>query len=123
MELLSPSSKNFLVSKTLIKLSCTLDKTPLGETGCLCYLYYLLDVEGSSFLNHRYFPSTVSYTTLGTPYLTEQPLSDLQHTMPHHWSPSASHPTCLSDAEDFPRGGKYSKHMSQPRFLAYLQPV
>ena len=30
----------------------TLNKTPLGETGCLSNLYYLLAFQASSFLIH-----------------------------------------------------------------------
>ena len=52
--------KNFLVSKNLIKTFYTLDKTPLGETGCLSNLYYLLAAQSSSFLIHHPFPNTVS---------------------------------------------------------------
>ena len=35
--------------KNLIKLFYTLNKTPLGKTGCLTNLYYLLAAQGSSF--------------------------------------------------------------------------
>ena len=35
-------------------------KTPLGESGCLSNLYYLLAAQVSSFLIHSPFPNTVS---------------------------------------------------------------
>ena len=38
----------------------TLDKTPLGETGCLNNLHYLLSAQASSFLTHHPFSNTVS---------------------------------------------------------------
>ena len=52
MELSSPknlnkTSSNFLALKSLIKLFYTLDKTPLGETGCLSLLYHLLAAQAS----------------------------------------------------------------------------
>ena len=51
-----------------IELSCskklnTLNKTPLGETGCLSNLYYLLVAQASNFLIHSPFPNTLSWTT------------------------------------------------------------
>ena len=52
MELSSPNN--------LIKLFCTLNKTPLGETGCLSNLYYLLATKASSFLIHSLFPNTLN---------------------------------------------------------------
>ena len=39
----------FLASRNLIKLFYTLDKTPLGKTGCLSNLYYLL--AGQAYQN------------------------------------------------------------------------
>ena len=62
---------NFLVPKNLIKLFYTLDKTPLGETGCLNNLYYLLAGQASSFLIHF--------------------LCELLDTMPRQRSPLSSH--------------------------------
>ena len=38
-----------LLIKHFIKLFYTLNKTPLGETGCLNNLYYLLAAQASSF--------------------------------------------------------------------------
>ena len=42
------------------KLFYTLNKTPLGETGCLSNLYYLLAAQKSSFLIHSPFPNIVN---------------------------------------------------------------
>ena len=50
--------------KLLIKLLYTLNKTPLGETGCLSKLYYLLAAQAFSFLIHPLFSDTVSQDTL-----------------------------------------------------------
>ena len=36
------------------------NKTPVGETGCLSNLYYLLAAQASSFLIHCLFQNTVS---------------------------------------------------------------
>ena len=57
---------NFLALKNLIKIY-TVSKTPLGETGCLSKLYYLLAAQSSSFLIHLHFMNKVSQTTL-VPY-------------------------------------------------------
>ena len=50
-----------------------------------------------------------------------QPFGDLWDTMPHHWSPRASHPTFPRVAENFPSGGKYSEDVSLPTFLVHFQ--
>ena len=60
---------NFLAPKNLKKIFYKLDKTPLGETGCLSNLYFLLAAQGSSFLIH---PSG----TRGTMHLNLQPFCD-----------------------------------------------
>ena len=36
------------------------NKTPVGETGCLSNLYYLLAAQAPSFLIHSLFQNTVS---------------------------------------------------------------
>ena len=51
MELSSP--------KNLIKPFYTLNKTPLGETGCLSNLSYLLAAQAPCFLIHPLFLNTV----------------------------------------------------------------
>ena len=72
------------------------------------------------FLIHS---NRVSYATYGYLPLIVQPLCDLQDIMPRYWSPDASHPTLPREAEDFPRGGNHSKHMSLFTYLAWLQPI
>ena len=57
-----PPKKN----KNLTKLFYTLNKTPLGKTGCLSNLYYLLDAQASSFLIHSPSLNTVSLDTFRT---------------------------------------------------------
>ena len=49
---LSKTSSNFIASKNLNKTFLYLNKTLLGETGCLSNLYYLLAAQVSSFLIH-----------------------------------------------------------------------
>ena len=100
----------------MIKLFYTLNKTPLGETGWLRNLYYLLAAQASRFLIYPPFPSTVSQDTFGTLSLTVQYLSDLLDTMPRHWSPSTSYPTLPREAEDFLKDGKYPKDVPLPTF-------
>ena len=80
-----------------MELSSTkkLNKTPLGKTGCLSNLYYLLDAQASGFLIQP-----LSLTQSVKPHLvaSHSPsnpphLCDLWDAMPLHWSPSAFHPT------------------------------
>ena len=104
MELSNNSSyfrkRNFLALK---KLFYTLNKTPLGETGCLSNLYYFLAPQASSFLIHPPFLNTVSQDTFGTLSLPVQYLCDLREAMLRHWSPSSSHPTLPMEG-GFPLG-------------------
>ena len=81
MELSTPPKK---LNKSFF---CTLNKTPLGETGCLSNLYYLLAAQSSTFL---IYPIS-QRGTFGTLSLTVQNLRDLQDAMPCHWSPRTSH--------------------------------
>ena len=60
-----------------MKLFYTLDKTLLGETGCLSNLYYLLAAQASSFLIHRPFLHTFNQETFGKLPLTVQYLCDI----------------------------------------------
>ena len=41
------------------------------------------------FFNLTFFSNAVSYTKLGSLYLTMQLLCDLRDTLPPHWPPSA----------------------------------
>ena len=116
---------NFLVSKNLMKLNFffPLDKTPLGETGCLSNLYYLLAAQASSFNSSPPLPkrSQLGHTSYPTPQCPAPVL--LQDATLGHWLPSDSHPSLPREAEDFPKGGKYPKDMPLPTFLAYFQPA
>ena len=82
-------------------------KTPLGESGCLSNLYYLLAAQASSFLIHSPFPNTVSQARFSSLHLNVQLLCVLRngmHAIGHQVLPSQPLP---KEAEDFPRGGKY----------------
>ena len=70
-------------------------------------LYYLLAAQAFSFLIHHVFQKTMSYATIRILHLNVQPLYHFWDTIPGHWSPSVFYPTLPSEAEDFPRGGKY----------------
>ena len=59
-------------------------KIPLGETGCLNNLYYLLTAQASSFLIHHPFCNTASQNTFVILSLTMQHLCDLQDPTPLH---------------------------------------
>ena len=59
-----------LLGNFTVKLFYALNKTPLGETGCLSNLYYLLAAQTFSFLIRYPFPNTVSKATLDTLHLT-----------------------------------------------------
>ena len=60
-----------------------LNKTPLGETGCLSNSYFLLtDCLCIQFFYSFPFPNTVSLVTFGYLPLTVQHLCDLQDAMP-----------------------------------------
>ena len=76
----------FLTFFILIKLY-TLNKSPLGETGCLSNLYYLLAAQSSNFFIYPPFPNTVSQDTFGNLLPTLQYLCDSRDAMPRHWSP------------------------------------
>ena len=86
MELSSPKKIN------------TLNKTPLGETGCSSNLYYLLTAQSSSLL----FTTFSQTQSVGSLHLTVQPMCDLRDVVPRHWSPSASHPTLAQGSRAFP---------------------
>ena len=95
-----------LLGNFTVKLFYALNETPYGETGCLSNLYYLLAVQAFSFLIHLPFPNMVGQDIFGTPPLTVLPAQPVPR-----------------EAESFPRGSKYTKDVSLPTFLAYLQPV
>ena len=75
------------------------------------------------FLIHLSFLYTVSQDAFRTLTLTAQYFCHLLDAMPRHWSPITSHPTLPREAKKFPRGGKFTKDLPLPTFLAYLHPV
>ena len=80
------------------------NKTPLGETGCLGNLYFLLPgCLGIQFFDSPPYPNTAQH------------LRDLQDAMRFHWLPSASHPTPTLD-------DKYFKHVPKLTYLIYFSP-
>ena len=92
---LNPHSCNTLFyTKKMVKKVITrikiLFKAPLGETGS----------SGNQFLftgclSIQFFDSLplFQHSQLGCLWLPNIDLCDLRDAMPHHWSPSASHPT------------------------------
>ena len=112
------SKMELLALKNLIKLIYTHNKTPLGETGCLSNLYYLLAAQAYSSLIPKH-----SQDTFDTLPLNVQYVCDLPDAMHRHWSPSTSHPTLPWEPENFPQDGKYPKNAPLPTFLAYMQLV
>ena len=89
---------NKLIIEKIKKFYCpkNFNKTPLGETGCLGNLYFLL----TGCLGIQFFDLppviTQSVRPLGYLPLTVQHLCHSQDIMPCHWSPSASHPTLIT---------------------------
>ena len=79
----------------------------------------LRSLFSSHFLSLRGHHATPGVTTL-----ISYNSCDLQDTMPRQRSPLSFHAqSILRGAEDFPRGGKYSKDLPLPTSLASLQSV
>ena len=121
-----PTLKNFLIFRE-IELSSpktrnTLNKTPLGENGCLSRPLPLLVAQASSFLIHH--PSLTqlvrlpgeAYYLLGSPCETH---GTLCHAIDHQVFPSQPLPR---EAEDFPWGGKYFNYAPLLTQLIYFPP-
>ena len=72
-------------------------------------LIFWMVAWASSFFIHPLFSST--YVTYGMPCHT------IGRQMLHTPNPLPR------EAEDFPRGGNYSKHLPLPTYLAWLQPI
>ena len=101
----------------------SLNKTPLGETGCLSSPYFLLTGSSSiQFFNSPPFPTQsvrlplVTYPSLCSTCVTYRTLC---HAIGHQVLPTQPLP---SKVEDFPRGDKYLKHMPPPTYLIYFSP-
>ena len=101
--------KTLSPQKNVIKLFYTLNKTPLGEAGCLSNLYYLLVAQPSIFVihflwltGHHATPEVTTFIsfflTYGTPCYARSHYS--------HLLPDAVPPT---ESEDCPRDGSIFK--------------
>ena len=93
----------------------SLNKTPLGETGCLSNPYFLLTgSSGIQFFDSPPFPTQsvrlplATYPSLCSTCVTYRTLC---HAIGHQPLPR--------EVEDFPRGDKYFKHVPPPTYLIY----
>ena len=71
----------------------------------------------SLFLTQSVRLSLVTYPSLCSVYVTYRTPC---HASGHQVLPTQHLPR---EAEDFPRGGSHSKHVPQPTYLAWLQPI
>ena len=119
----SRKAASWMAASRMAASSFSLNKTPLGETGCLSNPYFLL--TGSSiiqFFNSSPFPtqsvrlSLVTYPSLCSTCLTYRALC---HAIGHQVFPTQPLPR---EVEDFPRGDKYFKHVPPPTYLIYFSP-
>ena len=104
-------------------LTFSLNKTPLGETGCLSNPYFLLTgSSGIQFFDSPPFPTQsvrlplVTYPSLCSTCVTYRTLC---HAIGHQVLPTQPLPR---EVEDFPRGDKYFKHVPPPTYLIYFSP-
>ena len=98
-----------------------LNKTPLGETGCLNNPYFLLtDCLGIYFFYSPPFPVSRlpldTYPSLCSTCVTYRVLC---HAIGFQVLPAQALP---KEVEEFPRGDRYFKHVSPPTYLIYLSP-
>ena len=115
-------SKNIVVLLTLGEslgwpLIFNLNKTPLGETGCLRNPYFLLTgclgiqfFDSPSFQTQSVRLPLVTYPSLCSTSVTYRMLC---HATGHQVLPTQLLPR---EAEDFPRGDKYLKHVPPPTY-------
>ena len=101
----------------------SLNKTPLGETGCLANPYFLLTgSSGIQFFDSPPFPTQsvtlllVTYPSLCSTRVTYRTLC---YAIGHQVLPTQPLPR---EVEDFPRGDKYFKHVPPPTYLIYFSP-
>ena len=117
-------SKNIVVLLTLGKslgwpLIFNINKTLLGETGCLSNPYFLLTgCLGIQFFDLPPFPTQsvrlplVTYPSLCSTCVTYRTLC---RAIVHQVLP-----TLNGEAEDFPRGNNHPKHVPLLTYLAWL---
>ena len=121
--------QNIVVLLTLGKslgwpLFFNLNKTPLGETGCPSNPYFLLTgcLGMQFFLIHSPFPTQsvrlplVTYPSLCSTCVTYRTPC---YSIGHQVLPTQPLPR---EAEDFPRGDKYFKHVHLLTYLIYFSP-
>ena len=101
----------------------SLNKTPLGEIGCLSNPYFLLTgSSGIQFFDSPPFPTLsvrlplVTYPSLCSTCVTYRTLC---HVIGHQVLPTQPLPR---EVEDFPRGDKHFKHVPPPTYLIYFSP-
>ena len=94
----------------------SLNKTPLGETGCLSNPYFLLTgcsciqfFDSPAFPTQSVRPPLVTYPSLCSTCVTYRTLC---HAIGHQVLPT----------QPLPRGDKYFKHVPPPTYLIYLSP-
>ena len=121
-------SKKIVILLTLGKslrwsLIFNLNKTPLGETGCLSNPYFLLTgCSGIQFFDSPPFPTQsvrpplVTYPSLCSTCVTYKTLC---HAIGHQVLPTQPLPR---EVEDFPRGDKRFKYVPPPTYLIYFSP-
>ena len=121
-------SKKIVVLLTLGKslgwaLIFNINKTPSTETGCLSNPYFLLTgCLGIQFLIHSPFPTQsgriplVTYPSLCSTCVTYRMLC---HAIGHQVLPTQP---LFREAEYFPRGDKYFKHVPPLTYLIYFSP-
>ena len=86
-----------------------LNKTPIGETGCLSNPYFLL----TGCLGIQFF----AYPSLCSTCVTYRAPC---HAAGHQVLPNQPLPR---EAEDFPRGNNHPKHVPLLTYLVSLQPI
>ena len=98
-----------------------LNKTPLGETGCLSNPYFLLTgSSGIQFFDSPPFPTQsfrlhlFTYPSLCSTCVTYR---TLYYDIGHQVLPTQP---LLREMEDFPRGDKYFKHVPPLTYLIYF---
>ena len=103
-------------------LNFSLNKTPLGETGCLSNPYFLLTGSSGSFVIHPLSQhSQLGHLWLPTPSLCSTCVTyrTLCHAIGHQVLPTQPLPR---EVEDFPRVDKHFKHVPPPTYLIYFSP-
>ena len=90
----------------------SLNKTPLGETGCLTIQFF----DSPPFTTQSVRLPLVTYSSLCSTCVTYRMLC---HAIGHQVLPTQPLPR---EVENFPRGGKHFKHVPPPTYLIYFSP-